>query len=77
VDSIWTATAVPSDAEVVLYNGGIGLWQRRSLASLAVLAGANNQFGVHDLASAISADGKLISFTNGDVTVPSWRTAGR
>lgn len=69
---------VPSEAELVLL-GRFGQWERRSLPGLARMAGGKIPRGAHSLHSAISPNGRFISYDRGGIyyggnQIPIWRT---
>jgi WD40 repeat protein len=71
------AIAVPNDTQIVAFNGGYGTWGRFSIPGLKRAAGsAVGLFGVHDYAAALSADGRLFSYTNAGPQLPLWTTSG-
>jgi WD40 repeat protein len=57
------------------FDGAYGNWAKMSLSDLRVLATLRPGFGVHDYASAMSADGSAITYTNSAPQIPIWDTA--
>ena len=70
---LWSHLVVPSEAELVLSNG-VGLWERRSLPDLMLVAGGRVPVGAHDLLSSISSSGRFISHNNGSIEILLWGT---
>jgi WD40 repeat protein len=68
---------VPSDDEVVLFDPGYGLWDRRAIPSWKRIDGGNVAFGTQQLAGEPSADGEFMTATNGDPRIPIWRMHGQ
>lgn len=66
----------PDDDEVVLFDGSYGIWERRVLPTFQRTEGTTLGFGVHDYGSAMSADGRYFSYTNGAATLPVWAAEG-
>jgi WD40 repeat protein len=80
IKSLWEDLVVPSEAELVLL-GSFGPWERRSLSGLARMAGGEIPRGAHSLHSAISPNGRFISYDRGGTyyggsEIPIWRTTG-
>jgi WD40 repeat protein len=69
----FSSLVLPSDRELLLFNGG-GPWEWRRIADWARLGAAKgaHQFG----GGAVSADGRFFTATNRSTEVPVWRTAG-
>jgi WD40 repeat protein len=67
---VYTAVALPSDDEVVLLDEAYGAWQRRRLPDLAPIAAGYEGFGLHNKTSALSPDGSMLTYTNGDDVIP-------
>ncbi|GAA3777077.1 hypothetical protein ACFS5L_34360 [Streptomyces phyllanthi] len=72
-----SSVTIPDDGQVVLFDGGYGAWQRRTLPGLDRTGGSTVGFGTADYAAALSADGKYFTYTNADTWLPLWRTSGR
>jgi WD40 repeat protein len=74
----WTYVTMPSDQQIVVLNtepeSGTGLWERRAVPTLALTGSGHDPFGLVDYAAALSPDGDLVSYSNGDSTLPLWRT---
>lgn len=70
------AIVFPDDGHVVLFDGSYGIWERRTLPSFERTAGSGLGFGTHDYGSAMSADGRFFSYTNGADSLPIWPTEG-
>jgi len=70
----WSEMAAPTDREVVLFDHDYGSWERRTVPALTRSGGGTVGFGVHNSAAAVSPDGRLITYTNGDARLPLWRT---
>lgn len=71
-----SSIAFTDETQVVIFDGSYGTWQRLSLPALARVAGSTLEFGTHDYGSAISADGRYLSYTNGADLLPLWTTDG-
>jgi hypothetical protein len=65
-----------SDDELFLLDEGYGGWQRRRISDWALEAGSDAGFGAHNLAVGVSSDGGSLTQTNGQSTIPVWRTSG-
>lgn len=65
---------VPSDRRVLLF--GPGSWEWRRISDWAELGSSPAAFGAHQYGTAVSADGRFFTVTNGARVVPVWRTAG-
>ena len=65
----------PDDGHMTVFDGdGYGTWEHLSLPDLIRTAGGSAEFGVHNYASALSADGAYISYANGGSQLPLWKT---
>ncbi|WP_248958624.1 WD40 repeat domain-containing protein [Sphaerisporangium perillae] len=64
------------DGHIVLLDGAYGTWVRLSTPELKRIAGSTIGFGIHNWASALSADGRYVTYTNADTWLPLWRTSG-
>jgi WD40 repeat protein len=65
------AIDVPSDRRALLFAAGAWEWK-----SFATWTGIKSTVGIgaHDLSVTTSADGRFVSETNGDSTIPVWST---
>jgi WD40 repeat protein len=65
----------PDDSTVQLFDGGgYGVWERLAVPELTRRSGKSFGFGVHNKGSAISVDGRYVSYTNGAPKLPLWTT---
>lgn len=68
---------VPSDDQVVLFDLGYGTWERRTIRGWSFQGGSSALLGTHQAAGIPAADGEYFTATNGDGTIPVWRTRGK
>lgn len=68
--------AAMSDNQLLLLDAAYGSWEKRRISDGAVLGGSTLGFGAHNYATAVSADGSAFSYTNGDTTIPVWKSIG-
>ena len=66
--------AVPSDDQVVLFDLGYGTWERRTIRGWLSQGESSALLGTHQAAGIPAADGEYFTATNGDGTIPVWRT---
>jgi hypothetical protein len=72
-----TAIAVPSDSQVVVFDGLDGVWERFSLPTLTSTGWEGIGFGARPGVTTISANGGFISSTGGGGSpTPVWATQG-
>ena len=69
--------AVPSDDQVVLFDLGYGTWERRTIRDWVSQGESSALLGTHQAAGIPAADGEYFTATNGDGTIPVWRTRGK
>jgi WD40 repeat protein len=67
---------VPSDDELVLFNNGSGGWERRRMSDWSFGGASSAGFGAHQAGGLPSDDGAYFTATNGDSTIPVWKTEG-
>lgn len=72
-----TQLVVPSDKEVVLFNGGSGGWDRRRFITWQTVDRGGVELGAHQAAGEPSADGEYMTATNGAPEIPVWRMRGK
>ncbi|WP_328860398.1 TIR domain-containing protein [Streptomyces sp. NBC_00306] len=70
----WQDLAVPSDRELVLFEGANGTWERRGIPALARDGSASVGFGTANYAYAFSPGGGSFTYSNGDTWLPLWNT---
>jgi WD40 repeat protein len=68
VTDLWADITMPSDHQVVLMEY-YGSWERRSAPTLTLTGSGHAPFGITDYAAALSPDGKLAAYSNGDPTL--------
>ena len=68
---------VPSDGEVVLFDAGYGIWDRRAVSDWRAIDGGSVSLGTRQLAGEPSANAEYMTATNGNPTIPIWRMRGR
>ena len=66
----------PSDSETVLFENGYGGWERRQTADWSVQGESSAALGAHQWPGIPSDNGGYFTATNGDSTIPVWRTEG-
>ena len=72
-----TGTIVaPSDSETVLLENGFGGWERRQTADWSLRGASSAQLGAHQWSGIPADNGGYFTATNGDSTIPVWRTEG-
>ncbi|MCX4905727.1 TIR domain-containing protein [Streptomyces sp. NBC_00878] len=70
----WSVLALPSEEEAILFDSAYGTWERRTFPALSRLGGDSIEFGVHNSASALSSDGSVFTYSNGDTWLPVWES---
>jgi WD40 repeat protein len=66
---------LPSDDQLTLIDG-YGGWERWRVSDWALEGASSAGLGAHQALGAPSSDGGSFSATNGDPTIPVWRTRG-
>ena len=64
-----------SDGYLFGLDSAYGYWIKRSLSDLGPSGSLRAGFGAHNYASAMSADGSAITYTNSAAQIPVWDTA--
>ena len=67
--------ALASDSRVLLFDGADGPWQVRTIPDWALASSSTGTLGVHQGLSGYSGDGRYVTATNDDPTIPVWPTS--